>query len=466
MHSETVVSSNKTLRQYRPTRSKGDSSMKSAIRADGLLRDRRRVGGIRVVGIGALATSMVATTIVASGVGVASASARHAKRHVKKVAVVKIGAPNPLTGAWAENGQNDVNGMKLAAQMINAAGGVKALGGAKVKIITADTSSDNPAQSQAVTEKLVTSDHVSALIGSYASAMTLTSSRAAEVEHVPMITESTVDALTESGNKYIFQLPPLISATEVESLRDYVKLFKAEGHPLHSIASIAVQSTIASTVEKQFKATAAQLGIKVPIYTTFPPGLTDATPLAIEVKNAHPDAVQIGASLNDAVVLVKAIRALGLKVPIIDAIDQSGFGAALGKMANGVLASTFWSDTMRLPGKQGKLLRQERAAYVKKYHVANEPAEAGESFTAVYDIVAAMNRAKSANPQKISNMLHYMSFGPNSGYAAMMPPSGHVNFDKNGLNTYARPVILQWQNGYTPIVWPKEIAAKKPIGIK
>ena len=138
-----------------------------------------------------------------------------------------IGAPNPLTGSYAENGQNDVNGAELAAQTINAAGGIKDMGGAKIKIVTADTSSDNPAQSESVTEKLVSSNHAVALIGSYASAMTLTSARAAEKERVPMLTESTVDELTESGNPYIFQLPPLISASGIETLQDYAQIFHA-----------------------------------------------------------------------------------------------------------------------------------------------------------------------------------------------------------------------------------------------
>jgi branched-chain amino acid transport system substrate-binding protein len=377
-----------------------------------------------------------------------------------------IGAPNPLTGSYAENGQNDVNGAELAAQMINAAGGIKNMGGAKIKIVTADTSSDNPAQSESVTEKLVSSNHAVALIGSYASAMTLTSARAAEKERVPMLTESTVDELTESGNPYIFQLPPLISASGIETLQDYAQIFHTAGTPLKSIASLAIESTIASTTEKSFESTAKSLGMTVPLYTTFPEGLTSATPLVTSIRAANPDAIQIGAPLPDTSVLVKAIRGAGIQTPIIDAIDQSGFAQSVGSAANGVLVETFWSDSMKLPGGLPKLLAAERAAYLKAYHVSSEPAEAGESFTAVYEIAAAISAAHSTSPQKIASELHSMTFTPTDGYAAMMPPAGVVQFNSSGLNSDARPVILQWQNGETPIIAPADIASAKPIGIK
>src|SRR3954451_12140188 len=87
---------------------------------------------------------------------------------------VNIGAPYPLSGVWAENGQNSLNGMLLAADEINAAGGIRALHGATISIVSGDTSSDNPGQAKTVTENMLQGNDMSAVVGSYLSSMTLT----------------------------------------------------------------------------------------------------------------------------------------------------------------------------------------------------------------------------------------------------------------------------------------------------
>ena len=68
-----------------------------------------------------------------------------------QVPEIVIGAPNSLSGGYAEGGRTAVAGLKIAIDEINARGGIKSLGGAKLKLIPADASSDNPAQAATVT---------------------------------------------------------------------------------------------------------------------------------------------------------------------------------------------------------------------------------------------------------------------------------------------------------------------------
>src|SRR6187549_2301757 len=67
---------------------------------------------------------------------------------------IVIGAPNSLTGGIGEGGQRNVWGLQIAVDQINKAGGIKALGGAKLKLIVADTTSDNPTQAASVTRRM------------------------------------------------------------------------------------------------------------------------------------------------------------------------------------------------------------------------------------------------------------------------------------------------------------------------
>jgi branched-chain amino acid transport system substrate-binding protein len=91
---------------------------------------------------------------------------------------IVIGAPNSLTGGLGENGQRATAGMQIAIDQVNREGGIKALGGAKLKLVIADTSSENPTQAASVTRRMIDQEKAVVLLGATTSAMTL----AAQVE--------------------------------------------------------------------------------------------------------------------------------------------------------------------------------------------------------------------------------------------------------------------------------------------
>src|SRR5258708_19552717 len=82
---------------------------------------------------------------------------------------IKIGVNEPLTGAFAASGTYVVNGAKIAADEINAKGGIL---GKKIELVIEDNKS-NPTEAAAVAEKLITTHHVPVLIGPWDSLLTL-----------------------------------------------------------------------------------------------------------------------------------------------------------------------------------------------------------------------------------------------------------------------------------------------------
>ena len=120
-----------------------------------------------------------------------------------------LGAPNSLTGGFGENGQRGVWGFLIAADQINREGGIKALGGAKLKVVVADTTTENPTQGASVTRRMLDQDGAIALYGATASAMTMAAQVEAEKARVPIITSSYADPLTKRGMKYTFKLTAL-----------------------------------------------------------------------------------------------------------------------------------------------------------------------------------------------------------------------------------------------------------------
>src|SRR5947207_13661618 len=67
---------------------------------------------------------------------------------------VNIGGLYPVTGSFAQIGQGCVNAAKLAVQMVNDAGGIKSLGGAKLNLIVSDVQSD-PTVTRTETDRLI-----------------------------------------------------------------------------------------------------------------------------------------------------------------------------------------------------------------------------------------------------------------------------------------------------------------------
>src|SRR6202049_3873699 len=79
---------------------------------------------------------------------------------------VNIGALYPVTGSMAQIGQGCVNAAKLAAEMVNSAGGIKSLGGAKLNLIVSDIQSDTTV-TRTETDRLISGNKLSAIHGCY-----------------------------------------------------------------------------------------------------------------------------------------------------------------------------------------------------------------------------------------------------------------------------------------------------------
>ena len=84
---------------------------------------------------------------------------------------VNIGALYPTTGSMAQIGVGCVAAAKLAVDMVNEAGGIKSLGGAKLNLIISDVQSDTTV-TRTETDRLITGNKLSAIHGCYASGLT------------------------------------------------------------------------------------------------------------------------------------------------------------------------------------------------------------------------------------------------------------------------------------------------------
>src|SRR5712671_1199978 len=176
---------------------------------------------------------------------------------------IVIGAPNSLTGGLGELGTRTVWGLQIAADQVNREGGIKSLGGAKLKVIAADTTSENPTQAASLTRRMIDQEGAVIIAGATASAMTLAAQVEAEKSQIPLITDSYADGIVTRGYKYTFKLTPQGSVIWNWSLTSATEMWKAsKGSPPKTVGIFMSNDAVGLVVQKQLPEHAKTLGLE------------------------------------------------------------------------------------------------------------------------------------------------------------------------------------------------------------
>ena len=118
---------------------------------------------------------------------------------------VKVGLLVPLSGIYARPGAVMRMGAEMAIEDINAQGGIKALGGAKLQLVVLD-SGDTTEKAKNAAQRMVAQEaDLVAATGAYLSSFTLAVTEVTERANLPVLTLSYSDMITERGFKYVFQ---------------------------------------------------------------------------------------------------------------------------------------------------------------------------------------------------------------------------------------------------------------------
>src|ERR1700732_493601 len=211
---------------------------------------------------------MRAGTIVAAVLAVAIGGAAQAADNVK------IGVIYPLTGNAASAGQSAKDAVNMAADIVNTAhpelknlplgptAGLPNLGGAKIELDEADHQG-NPQVGQQQTLRLITQDHVAAMLGSYHSSVTLVATAVAERQGVPYLVADSVAAnITGRGFKWTFRTTPY-APDFAKAYADFLNDLKKSGRKIDSIAIVNENTDYGTSVSASVIDAAKTATIKV-----------------------------------------------------------------------------------------------------------------------------------------------------------------------------------------------------------
>jgi branched-chain amino acid transport system substrate-binding protein len=366
-------------------------------------------------------------------------------------AAVNIGVIQPLSGANAQFGVNSRNGIELVADEVNAAGGIKALGGAKINLVVSDATS-NPAIASTVARRLITQNEVSAILGAFASSLTLAVSEVTARADIPFLTMAFADEITGRGLESVFQVTPKASVTGRAQVNYTLAIAEAAGSKIEKIAIMYEDTAYGIAQSRGLRRAAKDANIEVVMDEAYPLGITDATPLIEKLHASRAQAVFPMSYLNDSLFIIRAMRQQRVTIPAIGGAAGyviPDFAKGLGEFAEDVL-SISPSNYDLAPALTDPF--RKRFGYFMVH-------EAIEHAVALDVLVQAIERAKSAKPKAVTEALHGGRF--EGGWTKAMP-GGAVQFDQAGLNTLAVPIMVQWRNKELVTVWPKDVAKASP----
>src|SRR5579864_976491 len=395
------------------------------------IRQRRRDFLIKTAG-GALATSVLGAFPTLS----------------RAAEPVNIGGLYPVTGSLAQIGQGCVTAAKLAVQMVNDAGGIKSLGGAKLNLILSDVQSDTTV-TRTETERLITDYKLSAIHGCFASALTLIASEVAERAKVPLLTGSSSDQLNK-GRSYTFT--PFARASQFAQAQLRMSRLVSDKP---KVAVVFENTAFGTSTSNGLREQAAGEGVEIVLFEPYSAGFTDASPLINKVKASGANALFSVSYLNDLILIVRTVKQVGLDIGInggSGGFVMPDFYKNVGKLAEGLQGVAHWNHDIDANAQNvNEEFKKHTGDFIFEY--------AGGLVAQTFMLADALERAGSADPQKVREALSTLDVS--SGFAAMAP-GGKVKFGPDGKNVYGRPVGVQWQNGDLASVFPKD-EARAPL---
>jgi branched-chain amino acid transport system substrate-binding protein len=371
---------------------------------------------------------------------------------------VKIALVAPLSGRWARQGQLKKMGAEMAIDEINAQGGIKALGGAKIVLREADAG-DSVEKAVSAAQRVLTREKISAGIGSWLSSFTLGVTEVAERLQVPWLTLSYADSITERGFKYTFQTSPVSSAQAEQALDLVVDLAKKSGQAIKKAA--VVGDNTAATVfffkplrEKLLKAK----GIELVVDEVWTPPLADATSIVQKLRTTQPDIIFYGATnFPDSIQVLQKVKEFSVKSHI------QGVGAWLVTPEYVQTVGKELLDNIQTVVAAHPLKGQDEL--VKKFmQRTGEPFMTQDplcTYAHVWLIKEAIEQAKSADPKAIRDALAKIDLSTGPAASTLYP--GRIRFDERGRRIGAAPIIVQWQNGEPFTVVPQNLATRPVV---
>jgi branched-chain amino acid transport system substrate-binding protein len=307
---------------------------------------------------------------------------------------IKVGEYASLTGKEASFGQSSHQGIVMATEEINAAGGVL---GRPIELLTEDNQT-KPGESATAAKKLIARDKVIALLGEVASGRSLEAAPIAQNHKVPMIAPAATNPKVTQTGSYIFRVC-FIDPFQGTVMAKFAK----EDLKAHKVAILSSVSNAYSVgLARFFRQTFTAGGGQVVAEKNFSEGDKDFRAQLTAVKAANAEAVFVPSYYTEAALIVRQARDLGMTVPFFggDGWEAPQLLQIGGEALNGCYYSTHFS-----PQNEAPVVQEFVKKFKARWNKQTPDAFAALGYDTVYVLADALKRAGTTEGPELRRAL-------------------------------------------------------------
>jgi len=317
-----------------------------------------------------LVLAMVSVMILAMGLTVYAAED-----------VVKIGLSAPITGNYAEYGENFRYSALMAADKINAEGGIR---GRKVEIVVMDSKGD-PREAATIAQRFVENPEIVAEIGDFTSTACMAAAPIYQRNGMVQLSPTASHPDFAPSGSYMFGI---VGTQDAEGPFN-VKYIAQDYLGINSVAVIYINNDWGVVTKDRFVSAAEEHGLKVTTSQPFFEGERDYNAVLTKIRQTNPEGIYIAAMYNEASLITRQIKKLGWDVKMLapSSVFSDNFIELAGESAEGLATNTFFALNDPDPKVQ---------AYIKEFKIraGREPnLHAACAYDATMMLAEAIERA-------------------------------------------------------------------------
>ena len=361
-------------------------------------------------------------------------------------AAIRIGMVHPVTGALADGGGRCRLGGQAAVADVNAAGGIKSMGGARLEAVLGDAQG-RPEIAASLVDSMAESG-VAAFIGAYSSGLGLAATQAAAKAGIPFSIDSGIsDALTGRGLANVFRFFPANATFTNDAMAALDAINKKAGSPAKTAILVHEDSEFGTSTAKLLAAKLPPIGIEVRSIIPHATPTRDFTNIALRIKGEKPDLVMMTNYPGEYALLARTLVQQRVELAGMYSVSGGGFNLKFAReqpqVAEGMLDFNHWYNPRdaRAPAFRKRI---EDAGGVFSWEVLF-------GYFAVRLLADAMERAGSADKERLTAALAASTFSDH------FMPYGPTRFE-GGQNQGAHASAQQIQRGDIAVVWPEAFA--------
>lgn len=280
-------------------------------------------------------------------------------------ASIKVGLSAPITGNYAEFGENFRYAVEMAADQINAAGGIR---GKKLEIVVNDSKGD-PREAALIAQKFVQDRTILAQIGDFSSTSCLAAAPIYERNGMVQLSPTSSHPDFAKSGRYMFGI---VGTQEAEGpfnvqylAQDYLKL--------KSTAIIYINNDWGVVTKDKFAAAAKKFGLKVTMEQPFFEAEKDYNAILTKIRASNPEGIYIAAMYNETSLIARQIRKMGwnIKMYAPSSVFSDNLLKLGGDAVEGLVTNTFFALSDPDPAVQAFIKEfQKRAGRNPNLHAA------------------------------------------------------------------------------------------------